>query len=63
MLDEPSNHLDMDSIDALARALKAFKGGIMIVSHDEQFLGMASLLDSCVQMRYAAKSGFATRRS
>jgi ATP-binding cassette subfamily F protein 3 len=28
----------MDSIDALAEALKEFKGGIVIVSHDQQFL-------------------------
>lgn len=28
----------MDSIDALAEALKQFKGGVAIVSHDQQFL-------------------------
>lgn len=28
----------MDSIDALASALREFKGGIAIVSHDQQFL-------------------------
>jgi ATP-binding cassette subfamily F protein 3 len=28
----------MDSIDALAQALREFKGGIAIVSHDQQFL-------------------------
>jgi ATP-binding cassette, subfamily F, member 3 len=28
----------MDSIDALASALRAFKGGVCIVSHDERFL-------------------------
>ncbi len=33
-----SDHLDMDSIDALASALRAFKGGIAIVSHDQGFL-------------------------
>ncbi|KAH6559789.1 hypothetical protein BASA60_000437 [Batrachochytrium salamandrivorans] len=38
ILDEPTNHLDMDSIDALSAALREFKGGIAIVSHDEQFL-------------------------
>lgn len=38
ILDEPSNHLDMDSIDALAAALREFKGGVAIVSHDQQFL-------------------------
>ncbi|KAJ3344536.1 hypothetical protein HDU91_000197 [Kappamyces sp. JEL0680] len=46
VLDEPTSrpgwltldHLDMDSIDALAAALREFKGGIAIVSHDQQFL-------------------------
>jgi ATP-binding cassette subfamily F protein 3 len=28
----------MDSIDALSRALREFKGGILIVSHDQNFL-------------------------
>lgn len=28
----------MDSIDALSKALRAFTGGILIVSHDERFL-------------------------
>ncbi|KAJ3348872.1 ATP-binding cassette sub- F member 3 [Entophlyctis luteolus] len=32
------NHLDMDSIDALAQALREFKGGVAVISHDERFL-------------------------
>jgi ATP-binding cassette subfamily F protein 3 len=28
----------MDSIDALSKALVSFEGGILIVSHDQQFL-------------------------
>ncbi|KAJ3272231.1 hypothetical protein HDV01_005885 [Terramyces sp. JEL0728] len=38
VLDEPTSHLDMDSIDALSNALKEFRGGIAIVSHDQRFL-------------------------
>lgn len=38
LLDEPDNHLDLDSQIAAARALAAFDGGILIVSHDEAFL-------------------------
>lgn len=38
LLDEPSNHLDMESVQALISALKTFEGSIVFVSHDEQFL-------------------------
>ena len=38
LLDEPSNHLDMESVQALISALKKFEGSIVFVSHDEQFL-------------------------
>ncbi|CCH43760.1 putative ABC transporter [Wickerhamomyces ciferrii] len=34
ILDEPSNHLDTSGLDALADALKNFKGGVLMVSHD-----------------------------
>ncbi|KIK03044.1 hypothetical protein K443DRAFT_121628 [Laccaria amethystina LaAM-08-1] len=34
LLDEPTDNLDMQSIDALAKAIKEFAGGIVIVSHD-----------------------------
>jgi len=38
LLDEPNNHLDLDSQQAVAAALRAYDGGVMIVSHDEVFL-------------------------
>lgn len=38
LLDEPTNHLDMDSIEWLEDYLKAFKGIVIIVSHDRYFL-------------------------
>jgi ATP-binding cassette subfamily F protein 2 len=34
LLDEPTNHLDLEAIDALAEAIKSYKGGLVLVSHD-----------------------------
>ncbi|KAL1586894.1 hypothetical protein WHR41_04135 [Cladosporium halotolerans] len=38
VLDEPSNHLDIEAMDALAVALQQFQGGILMVSHDVTML-------------------------
>jgi len=38
LLDEPTNHLDMDSLIWLERFLASYKGGMLIVSHDRDFL-------------------------
>ncbi len=37
VLDEPTNHLDQYAKDELARALKAFRGTILVVSHEPEF--------------------------
>jgi ATP-binding cassette subfamily F protein 3 len=38
LLDEPSNHLDMESCDALLAAIDVFDGAVIMVTHNEMFL-------------------------
>ena len=37
LLDEPTNHLDVDAKDELKRALKEYKGAILLVCHEPEF--------------------------
>ena len=38
LLDEPTNHLDIESIEWFEEYLKAFRGSVLLVSHDRKFL-------------------------
>jgi ATPase subunit of ABC transporter with duplicated ATPase domains len=37
-LDEPTNYIDMETLDALAKALQRFKGGMVVISHSSEFV-------------------------
>ncbi|EON99672.1 putative prion formation protein 1 protein [Phaeoacremonium minimum UCRPA7] len=39
VLDEPTNFLDRDSLGGLAVAIREFKGGVVMISHNEEFVG------------------------
>ncbi len=49
VLDEPGNHLDVETIDALADALRAYKGTVLFTSHDRHF--MSRIATSVIQVR------------
>lgn len=39
VLDEPTNFLDRDSLGGLAVAIRDFKGGVVMISHNDEFVG------------------------
>lgn len=55
MLDEPTNPLDMESIDALARCVNSFKGGVIMISHDMR------LISQCAEQIYICDQKKITR--
>jgi ATP-binding cassette, subfamily F, member 3 len=54
-VDEGSNHLSMEAVDALVEAVQDFKGGVMIVSHDQYFVSQ------CCTELWDVHQGTATR--
>ena len=55
IIDEGSNHLSMEAADALVEAIQAFKGGLMVVSHDQYFVS-----NTCTEL-WVVDGGQATR--
>ena len=48
LLDEPTNHLDMDAKAELKRALKEYKGSILLICHEPEFYeGLATDIWDC----------------
>nr|QNQ79026.1 ABC transporter F family member 3 [Paeonia lactiflora] len=54
LLDEPSNHLDLDAVEALIQGLVLFQGGVLMVSHDEH------LISGSVEELWAVSEGKVT---
>ena len=50
LLDEPTNHLDVDAKEELRRALKEYKGSILMVCHEPEFYsGLATDIWDCTK--------------
>lgn len=50
ILDEPTNNLDIDSVRQLCEALGAYRGALLVVSHDQKFLNQLGL-DYLLELR------------
>lgn len=42
LLDQPTNHLDMESIQAVNKGVSAFPGNVFIASHDHELLSTSA---------------------
>merc|ERR1711879_338445 len=42
VMDEPTNNLDLGSVEALAESVKNFDGGVVLVSHDQYFVSQVA---------------------
>ena len=54
VLDEPTNHLDIDSREELVRALNAYSGAVLLISHDR------ALLEASVERLWLVEGGTVT---
>ena len=56
VLDEPGNHLDVDTVEALAEALVAYEGTVIFTSHDRHF--MRRVATSIVEVREGSVTNY-----
>jgi ATPase subunit of ABC transporter with duplicated ATPase domains len=49
IMDEPTNHMDMEAIEALNKALKNYDGTLIFVSHDREFV--STLATSIIEIK------------
>merc|ERR1711897_65476 len=52
ILDEPTNYLDREGLGALVLAIKEYKGGVLIISHNKEFC------DSVATEKWIMKGGY-----
>ncbi|MDO7085820.1 ABC-F family ATPase [Pseudocolwellia sp. AS88] len=57
VMDEPTNHMDMESIESLNMAMEQFEGTIIFVSHDREFV--SSIATRIVELKENSYSDFA----
>lgn len=50
LLDEPTNHLDLESLGWFQQHLRGYRGAILVISHDREFLNQ--LVDSVVEISH-----------
>ncbi len=56
LLDEPTNHLDLESLGWFEGHLKGYRGAILVISHDREFLN--ELVDSVFEIRNSRVSRY-----
>src|SRR6185437_14392253 len=57
VLDEPGNHLDVDTVEALAESLVNYKGTVIFTSHDRHF--MKRVATNIIEVRDARVTNYA----